>query len=308
MSFVVVTGAGATGLATARRFAESGERVRQLTRSGSGADHPLVERIAADITDADRLTELTAGARALVNCAIPAYDRWATDVPPMAAALLAAVERTGAGYVMLGNVYGYGAVTGRLTEELPMAATTVKGRVRARMWLDALGAHDAGRARVTEVRAGTFLGAGAVSGYTLFVPGPVLAGDVAAYPGDLDAPQSWAYTEDVARSLVAATRDDRVWGRAWHAPVTSTLSVRALTTRLAELAGAPAPKLRRIHADELTGLAAATPVLGELVEMLYSTENPQLLDTTATDAVLGVRPTPLDTVLRELVAPGRDKS
>ena len=108
MSFVVVTGAGAAGLPTARQFAESGERVRQITRSGRGADHPLVETVAADITDADRLTELTEGARVLVNCAIPAYDRWAVDVPPMSAALLTAVERTGAAYVMLGNTYGYG--------------------------------------------------------------------------------------------------------------------------------------------------------------------------------------------------------
>ncbi len=302
MSFVVVTGAGATGLATARQFADSGEPVRQLTRSGSGADHPLVERVSADITDADQLTDLIEGARVLVNCAIPAYDRWATDVPPMAAALLTAVERTGADYVMLGNTYGYGPVDGPLTEDLPMAATTVKGRVRARMWLDALAAHEAGRARVTEVRAGDFLGAGAVSGYTLFVPGPVLSGDIAGYPGDLDVAQSWAYTEDVARTLAAASRNDRAWGRAWHAPVISTLSVRALTVRLAELAGAPAPELRRIRADELATMSAQTPVLGELIEMLYSTEHPYVIDSRNTETMLNVHATPLDPVLRETLA------
>ncbi|GIE92023.1 NAD-dependent epimerase/dehydratase family protein [Actinoplanes regularis] len=301
MSFVVVTGAGATARATANQFADSGERVRQLTRSGAGVNHPLVERLATDVTDADRLTELTKGARVLVNCAIPAYDRWATEVPPMATALLTAVERTGAGYVMLGNTYGYGHVAGPITEDLPMAATTVKGTVRARMWLDALAADEAGRARVTEVRAGAFLGAGAISGYTLFVPGPVLAGEVAGYPGDLDVAHSWAYTEDVARTLVAASRDDRAWGRAWHAPVTSTLSVRALTTRLAELAGVPEPTLTRIHAGQLTAMAAETPLFAELLEMLYSTEHPHLLDATYTEAMLGVHPTPLDTVLRETV-------
>jgi nucleoside-diphosphate-sugar epimerase len=302
MSFVVVTGAGAAGVPTARRFAESGERVRQITRSGRGVDHPLVERVAADITDPDRLTELTEGARVLVNCAIPAYDRWAVDVPPMAAALLTAVQRTGAGYVMLGNTYGYGRVDGPMTEDLPMAATTVKGRARARMWLDALAAHEAGRAQVTEVRAGGFLGAGPVGAYAMFVLGPVLAGEVASYPGDLDTPHSWNYTEDIARTLVAASREDRAWGRPWHVPVTSSLSVRALTERLAELAGAPAPQLRRIHRDELATLAQQQPLFAELIEMLYSNENPHVLDSTRTEAVLGVRPTPLDTVLRETVA------
>src|SRR2546430_4109535 len=39
-----------------------------------------------------------------------------------------------------------------LTEAAPLAATGPKGRVRARVWQDALAAHQAGRVRVTEVR------------------------------------------------------------------------------------------------------------------------------------------------------------
>ena len=55
-----------------------------------------VERVAADATDAERLTALTRGAVALYNCANPPYDKWLTDWPPLASALLAAAERTGA--------------------------------------------------------------------------------------------------------------------------------------------------------------------------------------------------------------------
>lgn len=83
----------------------------------------------------------------------------------MSAALLTAVARTGAACVMLGNTYGYGQVDGPMTQGMPMAAITVKGFVRTQMWLDALAAHEAGRAQVTEVRAGGFLGAGAVGPY-----------------------------------------------------------------------------------------------------------------------------------------------
>lgn len=302
MSFIVVTGAGAAGLPTARQFADAGERVRQITRSGRGVDHPLVELVAADITDADRLTELTEGARVLVNCAVPPFPRWAVDLPPMAAALLTAVERTGADYVMLGNTYGYGPVQGPMTEDLPMAATTVKGRVRAQMWLDALAAHEAGLVRVTEVRSAAFLGPGPVGAYAMFVASAVLAGEIASYPGDLDAPHSWNYTEDIARTLVAASREDRAWGRAWHVPATSSVSVRVLSERLAELAGVAAPRLRRLHRENLIEMARTQPMFGELLEMLYSNESPHVLDSTYTEAVLGVRPTPLDLVLRETLA------
>jgi hypothetical protein len=66
---------------------------------------------------------------------------------------VATAEATGAGYVMLGNLYGYGPVDAPMTEDLPMAPNTVKGRIRAQVWQEAIAAHRAGRVRVTEVRA-----------------------------------------------------------------------------------------------------------------------------------------------------------
>lgn len=154
----VVVGSGVIGREVARLLVERGEPVRMVTRSGSGPEHPLVERVAADAADPVRLTELAAGADALYNCASPAYPRWASDWPPLAAALLVAAERSGAVLVTMSNLYGYGPCPMPMTERTPLAATSVKGQVRARMWRDALAAHEAGRARVTEVRASDYLG------------------------------------------------------------------------------------------------------------------------------------------------------
>ncbi|MCK9926637.1 hypothetical protein MXD62_05545 [Frankia sp. Mgl5] len=147
----------------------------------------------------------------------------AGGVPAAAAAVLAAAERVGADYVLLGNMYGYGLVGGPVTEDRPMAPSSVKGRVRVRMWEDARAAYEAGRVRVTEVRASDFLGFDAVS---LFVAPEVLAGTPVAYPVDLDVPHSWSYVGDVARVLVAAALHEWSWRRAWHVPSTSELSVR----------------------------------------------------------------------------------
>ncbi|OPC80331.1 NAD-dependent epimerase [Embleya scabrispora] len=299
--FHVVVGAGTTGTATALLLAESGERVRVVTRRGGGPGHPLVERVAADATDAARLTELTRGATTLFNCAMPAYDRWPTDWPPLAAALLTAAERTGVHYVMLGNVYGYGPVDGPMTEDLPMAPTTVKGRVRADMWTAALAAHEAGRALVTEVRASTYLGVGVASLFNFVVVPNVLAGTPAALPDDLDAPQSWSYNGDVARTLVAAARSAESWGRAWHVP-SSTASVRTLTTRFAALTDSPAPTLTRMSIEELRALGRENPIVGEFEEMLYLTDGNSHVDATTTTKLLQVSATPTDTALTELAA------
>lgn len=253
--------------------------------------------IAADATDAARLAELAAGAATVFNCAMPPYNRWPEEFPPLAAAILAAAERAGADYVMLGNTYGYGPVEGPLTEDLPMAPTTVKGKVRAQLWEDALAAHEQGRVKVAEVRASEYLGAGAASGYTLTVLPAVLAGREVAYPGDLDAPKSWSSIDDVARTLVAAS-DSAEWGRAWHVPSVATRSVRALTHRVSELAGVAVPRLSRLPIDELRRLGETNPIIAETVEMAYLSENPQLLDSTDTEARLGVTGGSLDDALR----------
>ncbi|WP_226874277.1 NAD-dependent epimerase/dehydratase family protein [Microbispora sitophila] len=296
----VVVGAGATGSATARLLADAGERVRLVTRRGAGPVHERIERVAADAADPVRLAELTAGAAVLFNCAMPRYDRWPSQFPPLAAALLAAAERTGADYVMLGNTYGYGPLDGPATEDLPPAPTSAKGRVRVRMWQDAQAAYDAGRVRVTEVRASDFLGAGAVSPFTIMVGAAVLTGSPVSYPGDLDAPHSWTYTGDAARALVAAARHDESWGRAWHVPSTSTAPVRELAARLAAAAGAPAPVLGRMTPAELEEIGRSDPIMAEFPEMLYLYDRPSILDASFTAKVLGVAATPIDEVLDEM--------
>ncbi|MGN9788178.1 NAD-dependent epimerase/dehydratase family protein [Nonomuraea sp. ZG12] len=302
MSLYVIVGAGATGSALARLLADQGERVRLVTRRGSGPVHPLIERLPADASDAARLTELAAGATVVFNCAMPPYDRWPAEWPPLAAALLSAVERSGADYVMLGNTYGYGPVDGPVVEGLPMAPTSRKGQVRAEMWHDARAAHEAGRVRVTEVRAGDFLGAGAYSPFTLMIGPQVLAGAPAAYPGDLDAPHSWTYTGDAARTLIAAARHEESWGRDWHVPSTSDISVRQLAGRLASTAGTPAPRLRHMPSHELAEIGRTDSIMAEFPEMLYLYDRPNILDASAARKTLGVTPTPIDDVLREMAA------
>src|SRR5262245_33197851 len=180
----VIVGAGAVGSATALLLAERGEQVRIVTRRGSGPDHPGIEKVTADATDAARLSEITAGAAALYNCASPQYHQWFTDWPPLAAAFLTTAERTGAVYASMSNLYGYGPVDGPMTPQLPVAATHPKLRLRAEMWNDMLAAQHAGRIRTVEVRASDYIEANSI--LSTVIGKSVLAGKRAYAPGPLD--------------------------------------------------------------------------------------------------------------------------
>lgn len=290
----LIIGAGPTGLSVARLLADEGHRVTLVSRRAVAPPHPAITHVSADASDPAQLIPLAAGATTVFNCAMPRYDRWPEEFPPIGRAVLQAVKQSGARLVTLSNVYGYGLVDGPMRETLPLAPTTVKGRVRTQMWLDAL----ASGARVTEVRASDYLGPGAASIFTLMTLPSLLRGEEALYPGDLDLPHSWTFTGDVAKTLVAASRSDASWGRAWHVPSTD-VSTRDLAARIATLAGQPSHRLTRLPLAGLQALAQADTLLREVIEMTYLFDRPWRLDWAETQRALGVHPTPFDEVLAE---------
>ncbi|WP_266168534.1 NAD(P)H-binding protein [Dyella subtropica] len=291
----LIVGAGPTGMLTAQLLAAAGDEVTLVSRSARHAP-PGIRHVALDATNAIALTKLASGVSTIFNCAMPRYDRWPQEFPPIAAAVLRAAEDSGAELVTLSNVYGYGQVDGSFTESLPMTPHTVKGRVRATMWEEAL----ASRARVTEVRASDYLGRDAASLYTLMTLPGVISSHPARFPGDLDALHSWTCTLDVARTLIAASRSDGSWGRAWHVPSTD-LSVRALSAHIADIATASPPTLIPMPMTERQELAAGDPIMREVIEMAYLYDHPCILDSIATQQALGVTATPIDAVIRDML-------
>ena len=298
----VVVGAGPVGSATARLLAAQGEPVRVITRSGGGREAQGIECIAADASDGEALARQVEGAGAIYSCAGPAYHRWSTDWPPLGAALVRAAETSGAVLVTTGNLYGYGAVDGVMTEETPLVPNSVKGRVRAKLWTAALAAHEAGRIRTAEVRGSDYLGAGAVSPFSVMVLPKVIAGRRGQAPADLDAPHSWTYVGDVAKTLVAVAADESAWGRAWHVPTPEPVSVRALASRAAELAGAPAARVAKMPAIALRLAGLFTPAAREMLETQYQWQRPFVLDSTAATVAFGIKPSSTDEALRETIA------
>jgi nucleoside-diphosphate-sugar epimerase len=297
MSQHVIVGAGAVGSATAMQLAERGEQVRIVSRRGSGPDHLAIDRVAADATDAQRLTELTTGAAALYNCASPLYHQWFTDWPPLASALLTAAERTGAVLASMSNLYGYGPVDGPITQKTPFGATHPKLRLRAQMWQDALAAHEAGRIRTTEVRASDYIEANSLLSYSMGKP--LLAGSRGYVPAPLDVPHSWTSITDCARTLATVATDERAYGQAWLVPTNPALTIRQLATRFTEVNGAPAPKLSAIPYAVLWTTGLFSPMVKELRTTRYQFSSPFVIDASATTEAFGLEPTPLDTALSD---------
>ena len=306
----LVIGAGVIGSEVAGMLAKRGDRVSVVSRRGSGP-----AGVAADAADAGAMARLAEGASVIYNCVNPPYHRWPADWPPIAASVLAAAERSGAVLVTLSNLYGYGpavsggAVSGGYDEAHPMteatalAATGRKGRVRARVWQDALAAHQAGRARVAEVRAADFIGPGAQSALGERIVRRVRLGKGVSVLGRADRPHTWSFTGDVAGMLVTAGSDPGAWGRAWHVPSNEPRSQRQVIDDLARAAGVGQVRVGEIPSAVLRGMGLLSPLMRELRETEYQFRDDFVMDSTAAQATFGLKPTPWEEIIAETARP-----
>jgi nucleoside-diphosphate-sugar epimerase len=217
---------------------------------------------------------------------------------------VAAAERTGALLVSLENLYGYGPTGGRpMTEDLPLAATTAKGRTRAAMTGELLAAAEAGRVRIAIGRASDFFGAGVTQGSALGerIFGNALAGRRADFIGHADLPHTYSYVPDIAAGLVTLGTDARAAGQVWHLPGPQTVTTRALLDLVAVQVGHPVG-VRRVPKLALRGLGLINPMMRGLAEMSYQFDEPFILDTTRYQTTFGPAGTPLAAAVAATIA------
>src|SRR6201996_7009503 len=163
----VVFGTGQVGSALAAHLAGRGIAVRAVSRH-QPPELAGVDWRAADATDPEAAADAAKGASVVYQCLNAPYTQWPERFPPLQRGVLAAAERTGALLGGLETLYGYGPTGGRpMTEDLPLAATTVKGQTRAAMTAELLAAGEAGRIRIAIGRASDFFGAGVTQGSAL---------------------------------------------------------------------------------------------------------------------------------------------
>jgi nucleoside-diphosphate-sugar epimerase len=176
-----------------------------------------------------------------------------------------------------------------------MAATGRKGKVRIRMWRDAL----ASGVRTVEARGADYVGAGAVGIFSSILLPAISQRRTAWVPADLDAPHSFTYTGDMARTLITLAGDERAWGRAWHVPSAAQISIREMADRYCDLIGAPRVTMHKLPrwTNHLAGRFNA--MMREMAEMDYQFYFPFRLDSTLTEQTFGLTATALEVGLRE---------
>jgi len=262
------------------------------------AKDPQTEVGGANAADPAQAREVCEGAAVVYHCVGLPYPRW-PEFPAIAAGIVEGAAAAGAKLVYGDNLYMYGAVNGAMTEDLPYAATTKKGRIRGAIARALLDAHQAGKLRVTIGRGSDFFGPfaadAAMMGSRVF--GRALAGKAAQVVGDPDRLHTFTFIDDFGTALVTLGEREEALGSAWHVPSPPAITTRQFVEAVYRILGKPvkmssAPRL----AIAVAGLFDVNAK--ELREMLYQFERDFVMDSSRFEKALGVQATPLDQAIK----------
>lgn len=298
----IVTGAGPVGWNVASQLANEGHQVRLLTRSGSGPAHPLIERLRADAGDPAQLHTAMEGADAVFHCihgSKYAAEAWRRELPRAEATVMKAAGEAGAVVVFPESLYAYSAPESVMTERSPRLASTGKRGVRTAL----LAARAASPTKTVSVVASDFFGPQVRMAHAgdRMVP-LILGGKRVQVMGSTESPHSFTYVPDLASAMIKAAAVPEAWNSIVHAPTLSALTQRELADAFATAAGVPAPRVSSVPGWIVRAAGIFSSEMREMTEMLYQFQGPFVMDSTASEKLLGLSPTPLESAARATIA------
>jgi len=108
--------------------------------------------------------------------------------------------------------------------------------------------------------------------------------------------------EDVARMLMVAGTDPQAWGRAWHVPSNEPRTQRQVIDDLARAAGVDPVRIGTIPSAVLAGMGLVWPLMRELRETEYQFRDDFIMDSSAAQAIFGLKPTPWEEIVAVTVS------
>ena len=209
------------------------------------------------------------------------------------AAIIVGASAAHAKLIFGDNLYAYGPVDGPLTEDLPYRATGPNGRTRAQLATTLISAHKEGRVRAAIGRGSDFFGPHARQS---LVADGVFARALAGKPAHCSViPTSrtaslhrrfWSRAGDLGE------REDAL-GDVWHVPNAPAVPLRRFVEMVFAVMDRP-PSIQVVPRPILSLLALFNPMLRAVVEQLYQSDRPWIVDSSKFERAFGWQATPLE--------------
>ncbi|MBD2867662.1 NAD-dependent epimerase/dehydratase family protein [Paenibacillus arenilitoris] len=255
-------------------FGRSEGKLRSLTKELGTP--PQLRLATGDAFNPDDIVRAAAGADVIFHSANMPYHEMEAKLLPLGESVMEAAIRIGAKVVVVDGIYPYGRrTTDKATEEHPKNPHTRKGKVRLAYEQLIFSQRWAG-AKPLIVRLPDYYGPSAQASYLNVTMEAIAAGKPTAFIGNMSVPREYVYLPDAVRMIVNIALRDESYGQNWHIPGSGVIAGKDIV-RIAREASGKRKAVVPLGRAGLSLIGLFNPVMKEVVEMLYLTEEPFVL-------------------------------
>ncbi|WP_193726637.1 SDR family NAD(P)-dependent oxidoreductase [Paenibacillus guangzhouensis] len=282
---IVVGATGGTGAAIVEELVARGIQTIAFGRSKqkldqlyARLDHPAHLTLAVgDAFQPETIVSASGDADVLFHAANVPYHEMVSKLIPLGESVMEAANQLGIKVVAIDGIYPYGRrQMGRVTEEHPKQPHTKKGKIRL-AYEQMLFEKRWNRSKVMIVRLPDYYGPTAnEASYLGSTLEAIAAGKMAFFIGNMRVPREYVYLPDAAYMIAELASRDHAYNQNWHIPGAGIISGKDIV-RIARQASGSSKSVLPLGRIGLSLLGLSVPVMKEVVEMLYLTEEPLVL-------------------------------
>jgi len=262
------------------------------------------EIVSADLLNAEQTAQAVAGSKvAYLTVGLPYTTKvWREQWPLVMNNVIEACEKHNTKLVFFSNVYPYGKVSGKMTEETPFNPCSKKGEVRARIEETLLGEMKKGSIQAIIVRGADFYGPNTpLSFVDALLFKNFAAGKKGQWMLNDTTLHSFTFTPDAGKATALLGNTDSAYNQTWHAPTDkNVLTGKQFIELVAKEFGVPPNyMILKKWMVQMAGLFDSN--IKEAVEMLYQSQVDYVFDSSKFEKAFNFQPTSYSAGIAETV-------
>ncbi len=304
MKYHTILGAGGSiGNPLAIELIKNNKQVRLVSRSGFSMDK--TESIKADITNLNETIEAVKNSEVVYICAGLAYDHkiWAVQWHQIINNAIDACKLNKCKLIFFDNVYMYGKVEGKMTEDTPYNPISKKGETRADISRLLEAEFNKGDVDITIARAADLYGPYSTKSGMLYIMAidKLMKGNKANWLVNANVKHSFSYTLDCAKAIVLLSENNNTYNQIWHLPTYNpALTGKEFIELIAKELNTP-PKYFVLRKWMITLSGLFNKTIKEISEMLYQNEFPYYFDSSKFESKFNYKPIRYEEGIKETI-------
>lgn len=250
-------------------FARGEAKLKKLFQS-----EDKVSIITGNVFDLEELKKAAAGVDVIFHAMNIPYPEWEKNLSLLMNNILKATKQANAKLVIVDNIYAYGKNPGYpVSENTQKNPHTKKGKIRLQLETMAKQSN----LPVLIAHFPDFYGPNANNTILNYTFESVIKNKRSIFVGDLKIPREYIFTPDGAKALVELAFNDSAYGQNWNIPGSGVITGDEIIAILREHTGYN-KSVGKVTKGMVRFLGLFNKMMQEVVEMMYLTENPVVLN------------------------------